>query len=82
MASDVQAAWEGTTAERPELQLRVEAAGYRGKPVSFRLLGPWVEAPTMQEPDPSLLGWLSRNLGLAVITALSIRPYASRCRNR
>jgi predicted Ser/Thr protein kinase len=39
--SDVRAAWEGTMPERPELPLRVEAAGYRGRAVYFRQIAPW-----------------------------------------
>jgi hypothetical protein len=40
-ASDTRAAWTGTWPDsgRP---LRVEAAAWRGKPVYFRLIGPWV----------------------------------------
>jgi serine/threonine-protein kinase len=67
MASDVQEAWEGTTPERPELMLRVEAAGYRGRPVSFAMFGPWVEPPKMQAEEQSLTSWLTDNLGLAVM---------------
>jgi hypothetical protein len=68
MASDVQAAWEGATPERPDLTLRVEVAGYRGRPVSFVVLGPWVEPPKMQAEEQSFTGWLAANLGLAVMT--------------
>jgi serine/threonine-protein kinase len=67
MASDVQKAWEGATPERPELMLRVEAAGYRGRPVSFAVFGPWAEPPKMRATEPSLSGWLEDNLGLAVM---------------
>jgi serine/threonine-protein kinase len=72
MASDVQVAWEGATAERPDLTLRVEAAGYRGKPVSFVVRGHWVEPPEMVAEDESLTDWLSDNLGLAVMTIGSL----------
>jgi serine/threonine-protein kinase len=46
-ASDTRAAWTGTWPDsgRP---LRVEAAAWRGKPVYFRLIGPWTK-PTRQE---------------------------------
>jgi len=41
-ASDTRAAWTGTWPDsgRP---LRVEAAAWRGKPVYFRLIGPWTK---------------------------------------
>jgi serine/threonine-protein kinase len=67
MATDVQAAWEGAIPERPDLTIRVEAAGYRGRPVSFFTLGPWVEPPRMQSEQQSLTGWLADNLGVAVM---------------
>jgi hypothetical protein len=39
--SDARASWKGTSAEWPELAVRIEAASYRGKPVYFRTLYPW-----------------------------------------
>ncbi|HEY6931469.1 MAG TPA: serine/threonine-protein kinase, partial [Thermoanaerobaculia bacterium] len=38
------AAWEGPHPELPEVTMRVEAASYRGRPVSFRWIGPWSRA--------------------------------------
>jgi len=38
---DARAAWEETDPARPENRLRVEAAAYRGRPVSFFLVYPW-----------------------------------------
>jgi predicted Ser/Thr protein kinase len=46
---DTRAAWEGTWPGRPEIPLRVEAAAYRGQPVSFRLVSPWTR-PERMEP--------------------------------
>ncbi|HKQ53260.1 MAG TPA: protein kinase [Pyrinomonadaceae bacterium] len=43
-AYDVRAAWEGTYPGAPELPLRVEAAGYRGRPVYFELVNPWKQS--------------------------------------
>jgi len=39
--SDDRAAWKGSSSERPELTVRVEAASYRGRPVYFRIVYPW-----------------------------------------
>ena len=36
------AAWEGPHPDRPGVTMRVEAASYHGRPVSFFWLGPWV----------------------------------------
>ncbi|MCZ6649822.1 MAG: serine/threonine-protein kinase, partial [Acidobacteria bacterium] len=41
--ADVRKAWEGTYPEAPDLAVRIEAAAYRGQPVSFRIFGPWSE---------------------------------------
>ena len=35
------AAWEGPHPERPGVTMRIEAASYAGRPVSFLWLGPW-----------------------------------------
>ncbi|MEP6995983.1 MAG: serine/threonine-protein kinase, partial [Acidobacteriota bacterium] len=39
--ASVRAAWEGSHPEHPGVTMRVEAASYRGRPVSFRWIGPW-----------------------------------------
>jgi hypothetical protein len=38
---DEATAWEGTFADLPRVQVRVEAAALRGRPVSFELAWPW-----------------------------------------
>ena len=50
--ADVRAAWEGPLPEQPDLRVRVEAAGYRGKPVWFSIVGPWTQ-PTLMSPRQS-----------------------------
>ena len=40
---DARAAWTGTAAEMPDIQLRVEAASYQGKVIFFKLIGPWTK---------------------------------------
>jgi hypothetical protein len=42
-AFDVQAAWTGTATDKPSVQLRIEAAAWRGKPVHFRTIYPWTQ---------------------------------------
>ena len=39
--SDVRRAWEGAYAGSPGTPIRVEAAGFRGRPVYFRIVEPW-----------------------------------------
>jgi hypothetical protein len=47
--ADARAAWEGSYPDRPDVAIRVEAAAYHGRPVSFVLVGPWTR-PTRMEP--------------------------------
>ena len=42
-------AWQGAWPERPDVPIRIEAASYRGVPVSFEIVGPWTR-PTRQQP--------------------------------
>ena len=49
---DARAAWTGSYAQSPELPLRVEAASWRGKPVFFRVIGPWSRPERMQPLRP------------------------------
>jgi serine/threonine-protein kinase len=49
-ASDVRAAWTGTWPGTTR-RLRVEAAAWHGKPVSFRLIGDWTEPERNVRPD-------------------------------
>ncbi len=46
--ADTRAAWEGPLPERPDYRVRVEAAAYRGRPVSFLVVGPWTRPSRMQ----------------------------------
>jgi hypothetical protein len=38
---DDRAAWTGTSPHAPSVPLRVEAASWKGRPVYFRVIGPW-----------------------------------------
>jgi serine/threonine-protein kinase len=49
--SDATAAWEGPMPGKTNQRLRVEAAAYRGRVTSFRIVWPWTEpAPTQATP--------------------------------
>jgi hypothetical protein len=45
-------AWAGTFPDRADLPLRVEAASYQGRPVSFRIIGPWTRPERMRDFRP------------------------------
>jgi len=74
--ADARAAWEGSLAETADVSLRIEAAAYRGRPVSFRIIGPWtrdrgaVKPPDLADvvmPYVFLAIFLSMMIGLALL---------------
>jgi len=70
--TDARIAWESIAAKGPEDGLRVEAASYRGHPVSFRVIGPW-EKPAETGLDEAttgrrLVGFVLWTLLLSVLT--------------
>jgi hypothetical protein len=42
-AFDEQRAWTGSYPAAPQISLRVEAAAWKGRPVFFQILGPWLQ---------------------------------------
>lgn len=48
---DARAAWVGTAEDMPDIPLRVEAAGYRGKVVFFKVISPWTKPDQLQPGD-------------------------------
>jgi serine/threonine-protein kinase len=49
--ADARSAWEGAYPDRPEVPIRVEAAGAHGKPVYFEIVAPWTR-PRNADPPP------------------------------
>src|SRR5262245_52607056 len=43
--ADATAAWEGPMPGRADMRVRIEAASYRNRPVSFQIVWPWTEPP-------------------------------------
>ncbi len=50
--ADARAAWEASDPSLPGIAFRIEAASYRGSPVYFQVVAPWVRPSRMQEPEP------------------------------
>jgi serine/threonine-protein kinase len=48
--ADSRAAWTGSLPVAPDSPMRIEAAAYRGKPVSFEIIGPWSYPPRVLRP--------------------------------
>jgi hypothetical protein len=45
---DTRAAWQGRYPQRPDVPIRVEAAGYGGRPVYFIIVAPWTRPERMR----------------------------------
>ncbi|MFY9727078.1 MAG: serine/threonine-protein kinase [Bryobacteraceae bacterium] len=53
---DERKAWTGTFAHAPNMPMRIEAAAWKGRPVSFELFGPWRRPARMQPQTPQTTG--------------------------
>jgi hypothetical protein len=58
MAFDARMAWTGTYSEGRSERIRVEAAGWRGRPVFFDVSGEWVKPQESSDYRPSFLNVL------------------------
>jgi serine/threonine-protein kinase len=73
--ADARAAWEGSLAEAPDTPLRVEAAAFRGRPVSFRIVGPWTrDRGTSEPPDvfETIVPWIFLAIVVSVLSGLGL----------
>ena len=50
--ADQRIAWEGPMRGHADTKLRVEAASFRGRPVSFLIVWPWTRPVRVEEPTP------------------------------
>jgi predicted Ser/Thr protein kinase len=64
---DDRAAWTGSYAHAPSVPMRIEAASWKGRPVYFRLIGPWT---VFQTTDNSQMPSTTR-VALGVIIVVS-----------
>ena len=77
---DTRAAWTGADPQTGA-KLRVEAAAWRGRPVSFRIVGPWTVPARMEPPDSGQNQIASLVLVYLVLTAACVLAwYNSRAR--
>jgi eukaryotic-like serine/threonine-protein kinase len=72
-AYDTRAAWQGTFPDRPDIPIRVEAAGWRGRPVWFQIVAPWTRPQRMDRfaytPAQRAAGVVGALLGIAALCA-------------
>jgi serine/threonine-protein kinase len=69
--ADARAAWQGAYAQAPNVPIRVEAAAWRGRPIYFQVIGPWIE-PDSAQPLGQTAGeratqWISIILAIVVV---------------
>jgi serine/threonine-protein kinase len=57
--TDTRAAWKGPDPDIPDLEIYVEAAAFRGRPVYFQMLWPWEQSTAAGSTPPSLLARIS-----------------------
>jgi len=62
-ATDARAAWTGAYPTNPSSPLRIEAAWWRGKPVFFKMIGPWTRPDRMPHNNS---GWRQDYTWMAV----------------
>jgi serine/threonine-protein kinase len=71
VATETRAAWTGPYAGRGDLNVRIEAASFHGKPVYFQVLWPWTRS-TRLTPDAQNTSQTIRNLVYFAVGALLI----------
>jgi len=76
---DTRAAWTGADPQTGA-KLRVEAAAWRGRPVSFRIVGPWTVPTRMNPPDSGNQTPFQAVLYLVLATACVFARYNYRAR--
>ena len=66
--SDSRAAWEGKLPNQLQIPIRIEAAAYAGKPVFFKIVGPWNSRPLLLQPQSGPL--LGKIILFAIVAAV------------
>jgi serine/threonine-protein kinase len=62
---DERKGWTGTYADAPDMPMRIEAAAWKGRPVSFELFGPWRQ-PVSIQPQTAVQTRLRWTVNVAV----------------
>jgi hypothetical protein len=81
--ADTRSAWEGPLNSGSDLRIRIEAAAYRGRPVSFAIVGPWTPADRVDANRRNALQsilngtwlaiWISGLIGAALLARHNLR---------
>jgi serine/threonine-protein kinase len=74
--------WTGTLPWAPDVEVRVSAATFQGRPVYFELLGPWSLAERMVQEIPGSQSRLAQLLNAVVVASLIVVAIAFARRNQ
>jgi tRNA A-37 threonylcarbamoyl transferase component Bud32 len=67
---DERAAWEGKLSENSDVLFRIEAAAYKGRPISFEVVGPWSRSGRSTPPAISTFDRIVNGLSSLIFPAL------------
>jgi serine/threonine-protein kinase len=72
--SDEHYAWTGVSPDGADVDIRVEAAAYRGKPVYFQIIGPWTPTkPPFSETAAAILWLVVVHAVMVIVVLLALR---------
>ncbi len=69
---DERAAWEGKLSENSDVLFRIEAAAYKGKPISFEIVGPWSRSGRAAPPALPLFDRIVNGISSLTLPALMV----------
>ena len=79
--ADSRSAWVGALPDRPGVPMRIEAAAYRGKPVSFEVVAPWTRPDRMTASSMTPAERASNVIAILVLLCLLVGGYLLALRN-
>ena len=69
---DERAAWEGKLSENSDLVFRIEAGAYKGKPITFEIIGPWSRSSRSAPITPSIFDRIVGGLSSLILPGLMV----------
>ncbi|MEE8411651.1 MAG: serine/threonine-protein kinase, partial [Acidobacteriota bacterium] len=77
-SSDSRRAWEGVYPDAPDVDIRIEASSYAGRPVSFRIIEPWTQPREAPPPTTGWMAWAGAWIGSSLyVTVLVISGFVA-----
>ena len=68
--ADERAAWTGALPQRPNVPVRIEAAAWRGRPVTFDVIGPWTQAARIASAKPNVANIIAQGIFILLFFGL------------